>query len=687
MARIPKGTRTKAQTADADEKLTRFRGQYLSFYDASAILRRTVDENVRLNRGGRDQWDQADIAILEKDKTNPRPVQSFNLCGANVNFVAGYEWDKHQDYRYFPRGTEDEHIGRLATAQGKYAMDVGQGDAQLHRWFRRGIAHSIATLHLCLNYNFTDDLVEGDIDFELLAENSDYWDVFARRYDKQDAQYRGNLFFLPIKEAVRRWKQHESVLNVTVAQNWLEQDDALTGVPSQLRTVFYREDTAEVRILRHYYREPVDITLLWNKQTHESERFDSGQKAEEALKAIRDQAGAQVASMYLLQQTGMQTMLVNRAMPAQMMGFPTPDDAQREIDRIADLAGQSAAKQFQVVSRPTTLLRVAHFCGWELLDDSPSPYGRMDDDGTMIESDWRFPYVSFIPYQDTDDFASIKGILNDLKDPQRELNWDHSTMLDELVHGPKGGWWIPKDLHADIQNIKKQLTRPGFTIEFGGQKPIYEAPVPFAQVMVPKMQLETEAMMRISGINAELMGQTTQKTVSGRAIGARQSGGLVGLNSLFVNWHASKKLVGELLIRRIQQYYSVAKMHRILGQDQMIAQEMGLLGPQSRTKSDDEVLAQLKQLKDVAFDVQVDFQEASPSARQAVFAQLMQAMAAGMPIPPDIMLDASDLPRKTEIKAALAKQGNQLGPPNPELSKIVGAGQGQGEQPNGVNRT
>ena len=686
MARIPKGQRTKAQQSDADTKLSRFRGQYLAFYDASAILRTTVDDNVRLNRGGRDQWDAKDIAILEKDKTNPRPIQSFNLCGANVNFVAGYEWDKHQDFRFFPRGAEDEHLGRIATAEAKYAMDIGQGDAQMHRWFRRGIAHSLSTMHLCLNYNYTDDLVEGDLDFEVLSENSDYWDVFSRRYDKQDAQYQGNLFFMPIKEAVRKWKQHEAKLTATVAQTWLEQDDALTGVPSQLRAIFYRQDTEEIRILRHYYREPMDVVLLWNKATNESERFDSGQKAEEALKAIRDQAGEKVASMYALQQTDTQTVLMNQAMPSQMMAFPTPEDAQQEVDRIKDMAGTAAANQFTVITRPTTLLRVAHFCGWELLDDSPSPYGRVDEDGAMLEADWRYPYVRFIPYQDTDDFASIKGILNDLRDPQRELNWDHSTMLDEMVHGPKGGWWIPKAEHADIQIIKKQLPRAGFVLEFGAQKPIYEQPVPFAQVMVPKMQIEMEAMMRISGINAELMGQTTQKTVSGRAIGARQSGGLVGLNSLFVNWHASKKLFGELLIRRIQQFYSVAKMHRILGQDQMMAKEMGLFGPQSRVRSDDEVLAQLKSLKQLEFDVHVDFQDASPSARSAVFAQMLQGVAAGFPIPPDIIAESSDWPRKDEIIAAIKKQGNMLGPPNESLGKIIGAGQGGGGQPDGVNK-
>ena len=681
MAGIKKGQRTKAQQTDASAKLTAFRGEALAFYDSSAVLRRTIDENFGFNRGGRDQWLSSDVALLQQDK---RPIQTFNVCAPNINFLAGYEWDKHQDYRFFPRGSEDEQLGRIFTAQGKYAMDVGQGDAQLHRLFRKGIIGGLSTLHLCLNYNYTDDLVEGELDFEVLPENSWAWDVFSRRYDKQDARWQENWFFLPLDEAQRRWPQHKEKFTTAYTENWLEQADNLTGVPQQARIVFFNKQTHEVRIARRYYREPVDVVLLWNKQTNDSQRFDSGKDAEAALQQIRDTAGAQAASMFQLIPTATETVLASRM--GQMMPFPTPEEADAELSRIHAQAGMAATRMFEIVTRPVNILRVAHYCGWELLDDANSPYGRTDEEGTVIEVDWRYPYVPFIPYQDTDDFSSIKGVLNDIKDPQRELNWDHATLLDEIVRGPKGGWWIPKDLHADMANIKKHLPRAGFVLEYGGTVPQYTPPVPMAQTLIPKMQVEMEAIMRITGINAELVGQTTQKTVSGRAIGARQAGGLVGVNSLFVNWQSSKRLVGELLIRRIQQYYSVSKMHRILGQTQKIAQEMGLFGPQSRLKSDDEVLAQLKQAKQLDFDVVVDFQEASATARSAMFTEMLQLMSVGMPIPPPILLEASSVPYKEEIKAALEKQGNQLGPANPELSKAIGAGQGSGpSQPNGVN--
>ena len=97
-----------------------------------------------------------------------------------------------------------------------------------------------------------------------------------------------------------------------------------------------------------------------------------------------------------------------------------------------------------------------------------------------------------------------------------------------------------------------------------------------------------------------------------------------------------------------------------------------------------QVLAeQYKKIVDLSFDVVVGFQDASTTAREAALNRLLQMMAMGIPVPPALILEASDVPYKEEIKAALAKQGMQ--PPNPELAKVMTGMQGQGE--NGVNKT
>lgn len=186
--------------------------------------------------------------------------------------------------------------------------------------------------------------------------------------------------------------------------------------------------------------------------------------------------------------------------------------------------------------------------------------------------------------------------------------------------------------------------------------------------------------MRITGVNAEMLGQTTQKTVSGRAIQSRQAGGLVGLGSVFLNWTETKTLIGQLIVRCIQQYYSPEKMDRIIGDADRRLQALGFGSPDAVPPQ--VMYEKFKQLKQIDMDVVVSFQDASPTARAAQFTQLMQLASIGMPVPPPIIIEATDVPYKQEITGALAKQGQ--GPPNPELAKAISAAQGQ-SGPSGVN--
>jgi hypothetical protein len=680
MGRVKTGTRTKAQQVSANANHQTFRGNVLNFLNTSAPLRLEIDEDFKFNRGGTAQWKDEDVAALNKDK---RPVESFNVGGAVINFLAGYESERRKDLRYFPRGTEDEQIGRLSTALGRYAMDVGEGDAQLHRHFRKGAIGGHSALYTCLNFDYTDDLVEGEIDFQVLSENSFGYSPFARRYDRNDSDFFYMMYWMSLDEAHRKWPNHKGILTPTFGTEWLAGTDAQTGVPMQVRQVFYNKETQQVRIVRYFYRKPVEVVLLANHQTQEYERMGSEKEAEAKLQAIYDTAGQAAAANFSIQTADSQTALI--APSGQIQTFATPDEAVQVLDNLKAQVGAAATKDFEIVTRPTTTMRMSHNVAWEELDDQKSPYGTVDAATGDVIPDWRSPFVYFVPYQDTDDFLSIKGVWRDIKDPQRNVNWYLSTAQDKLVRGPKGMLWVLKGEHTDINKLAVKVAKAGFVGEYAAKIPDYIPPPPIAQEDLVMVNTMLEAIMRITGINAELLGQTTQKTVSGRAIQSRQSGGLVGVASLLMNWQASQKYFGDLLIRRIQQFYSVAKMNRIIGDEQRMEQQMGLLGLEQVKQDPMVVYEKLKRIKDVDFDVVVEFQDHAPSARSAIFSQLTQMAAIGIPVPPDVIIESSDAPYKDTIKAAIAKQGMQ--PPNEALAKVVGAGQGQTANPDGVNRS
>lgn len=661
-------TRTPDEQRDADEQIKDVRSKTVGWFSGTTELREQIAEDFRFTTGGRDQWLADDISKLTEEK---RPIQTFNVVSPIVNFLAGYQYEREQDYRMFPRGAEDEQLGRLLTSQTKYAMDQSNGCDQHHLLFRKGATCGRSVIEVAHSFEFTDDILEGDITQVVLPENSYAHEIGARRYDLNDASWFQKFMWITPDEGKRRWKQHAQAFSRMGFRDWLGQDSATTGVPSQYQLEFFDEKTGRIRILQHWYRVPQEVTLIVNTQTGEVQRMEDETEADKFIKSIRDSAGAQAAAPFLIEKAKSQSALINQQTGV-IHTYRKPEHAMAALELVKQQAGQQATKQFELVTRPTTTLRVSHLTGWELLDDLPSPYG----------ADWRFPFVPFTCYQDTDDFRSIKGVVRDIKDAQREINWHHSTMLDAILRGPKGGTWLPSGSGVDIQKLKREISRNGFIGEFAGNQPPVTVPAPVINgADMTMLQFGLDFIMRQTGINADLMGQNTQKTISGRAIQARQSGGLVGVGTIFANWKRTKKLIGELLVRRIQQFYSPEKMDRIVGQDQRIAQAMGFLG--GPVIPDAVMFENFTKLKNIDVDVVVDFQDPSPSARGANVAQMMQMMAAGFPVPPQFILEASDVPYKEEIKAALSKQG--MSPPNEALAKVVGAGQGQQASPNGVN--
>ncbi len=54
------------------------------------------------------------------------------------------------------------------------------------------------------------------------------------------------------------------------------------------------------------------------------------------------------------------------------------------------------------------------------------------------------------------------------------------------------------------------------------------------------------------------------------------------------------------------------------------------------------------------FDIVLSDEPTSPSTRTAAFWKLLEAARQGVPIPPDVILEASDIPQKEQIKQAMA---------------------------------
>ena len=669
-SRIPDDQKkTAKQNAEFDEAgfISKVRNKLETWLRVSQEWRTEVQEDFEMTIGGKRQWRSEDRVSLEQER---RPVLAFNALHPVINFLSGYQADRWQDPRAFPRGSEDEQLGRDATAFLKYAMDVSKGQYKFHTQFRKGIIGGLSVMEVGHTFENTDDIIEGEVALTVLPQNAWYCDPGAREYDRNDAWWQGKLLWVGVDEAKQRWPGKKFSYSFAGLWDSTGADPRTTGVPEQLLTEYYAKDAEQIRVMQHWYRVPKKVVLVVDTPTQQIIPMQSEAEADKFLKTMRDQAGQAMAARFKTIQSseavGLQDMETGQTLP-----MPTMEAADQQLDNIRKQAGEAIAQKYRVIVRDRTALRTCHMTAWDLLDDGPSP--KLDD--------WRMPFSPFIPFQDTDDLYSIKGVIRDLKDAQRELNWNHSTLQDELVRGPKSGWWLPKDMEAQVEDLRQHIHRSGFMGTYNATPPQPIAPAVMSQGFMTLMQFDQQAIMQISGINAELAGQTTQKTVSGRAIAARQAGGLVGVSSPMLHWQLTQEYTFTLILKCIMQYYSEQKMMRIKGQEARQAAEMG----QSMGLPAEEILLErFKHMKDIDYDIVLGFQEASATARQSVFTQMVQLKALGVPYSLDMLVDASDAPRKEEVKAILKTSGPE--PINPEIANIIGAAQGQGPKgADGVN--
>lgn len=640
--------------------------QYRAFFDVTEDLRRMMKEDGDFNVGGRKQWSADSLSELDAEK---RPALSFNKVAPTINFICGLQQEREVDYRFFPRGTEDEQLGRILTSQVKYVMDRSGGIHEEAKQFRQGGIGGWSTLEVGHSYDYTDDFMEGDVTMTELPMNSVYVDPLARRYDKCDARYQGKLMWYSTDQAAKAWP--DSAARLSGMSDWLPYDPLTTGVPEHLLRELYDKETGRVRVLQHWYKVPVTATLLINKNEPDPakavQRMKDDKEAEAFIQAQSDAMGLEAAAPYSIVQTNALYALVNKQTNG-MMSLANPEEGEQFIDRVKKYAGAQVAAQFEILKRDATALKVCHLTGWEMLDEKPSPY----------DDDWRYPFSHFFFYNDGENFGDIKGVVRDIKDPQREINWHHSTLVDTMARAPKGATWFDTASNPKIEELKKKLPRAGFIGTYTGAMPQYWPAASFNPGDLAMMEIGGDFIHSISGTD-NLQANPQQKTVSGRAIGARFAGGLVALGTPFQHWQRTKQYTGSLLARRVQQFHSAEKMDRILGQEHKMMEIAGMQVDMPQVV----LMEQYKKIQDLTFDAVVGFQDASTTAREANFNRLTQLTAMGFPVPPAVTLEAADPPYKEEIRAALAKNG--MGQPNPDMAKMLGAMQGQGGA-DGVNK-
>jgi hypothetical protein len=264
----------------------------------------------------------------------------------------------------------------------------------------------------------------------------------------------------------------------------------------------------------------------------------------------------------------------------------------------------------------------------------------------LIWDEWS-PYDQYtiIPYFPYFRRGATRGMIDDLIDPQRELNKRSSALLHIVMATANSGWmWEEGALSEDMETaLEEEGARPGIHLKY---RMGYNAPARIEPAALPSNVkiLEDQAtvdLREISGINESSLGQKDPTANSGRAVLAKQKQAVIGAQTYFKNFSRYRQIKGKNQLSLIQNFYTEPRLIRSR------AAEKGdqMLWINSRDAAGEIV-------NNVAFgryNVTVAEAPVSASFMQGQFQEMLELIEKGAPIPWDIAIKLSSAPNKEEI--------------------------------------
>jgi len=308
-------------------------------------------------------------------------------------------------------------------------------------------------------------------------------------------------------------------------------------------------------------------------------------------------------------------------------------------------------------------IKIASVVNEVLLQDDDSPY---------------YPHLKtfpFIPYiadwspSATKHEQRCQGVTTALKDPQKFINKQISMGLHIVNTSANAPWVGDEDaLDEDGEAHLKQFgSRPGVYIKKKhGTELRRETPVPGTLSTFILSDKGSDMIKRISGANADLLGQQDVKSMSGKALSIRQQQGIITIQEIFDNLRFTRHIEARVLIGLILTSYSPEKVVRVCGEDAFITEEEKQQiaeNPEAINVSDTALQRAGEILKNIdmtRYDIAIDEISSSPTMRAATFLTMMEMKEKGFEtITEEDLIEASDLPNKAKILARIKKQAEQ----------------------------
>jgi hypothetical protein len=245
--------------------------------------------------------------------------------------------------------------------------------------------------------------------------------------------------------------------------------------------------------------------------------------------------------------------------------------------------------------------------------------------------------------------------VEEVKDPQREINKRHSQAIDIINKQANYNWIIDDDVFKgarEEEEFKQNSSTPGFVIKVNSMRNMPEkvegSKMP--SEIVAMMDLSSNKLREIMNIPAEASG-FSEREFSGIALQEKKQSTQMANQFLFDNLDSAKRILAKRVMVKVQEIYDVERIVRLVNNSRPQSDS----DVQKNQINESEAAAMLENEDLMKYDVVSTPSFTSPTARTANFAIIFELAKQGVIQDPSIIIGASDIPNKAEILGQLAQ--------------------------------
>ena len=596
------------------------------------------------------QWEDEDV---EKLAAKGVLALTINKIYPNIQLLVGIESQNRTDAKAFPIGKEDDVKGDIVTALLKDVNRNAGLDYKHSEQFEDGLICGEGWLEPYLDYS--DHPLFAKMKFRTADYNQFYPDPNAKEYDFSDGQFMDKVSF--------------GLTEDQILMLYPELKDKLGNITGKLSL-----DTALGNSIWATITSAVDRVMYKN-----SSNADSPEQIEEPTYDLLEHYYKKYVLKYWV--ASYQHGLKEAASKEEAENYVKMENAMLP-------AGVQPAV---VIKRTVYEIWCCTYVGNEKVSEDKAWYFPRWKGwpGVPYRAKWKK-----IPLRGDNFEILTQGITRGMKSIQMEFNKRRTQELRILNTSANSGWLTAKDSWVDPDKVEKFGSTPGVNLEYdptAGPPPQRLEPVQLSQGHAQLAAEHSEDMKTESGINAEQLAMESGER-SGRAIALRQKQGLVMVQKYFDNLSQTKKIMAKFVLSQLAQVYDVERAVRVLGdafiQEHFSVPVMGpMIGPDGMPMVDpagqpvmgpqidpmtgqpqmqvdqNAVVMTFNQVLNDAdlglYDVAIGESAQNDTVRYANYLTLTEMAGAGIPIPPDVLVEESGISASSKQKILAAIQNAQ----------------------------